>query len=225
MHINLASLTGNTFCNICGKNFKRPEDLARHNASSVHGIFEFPRILSRPVMPRNPNHVTTAEPLGSVQSFECPKCCKKFSSYQALQAHSVDDGNEFTCPRFCYICEKKFKRPDDLARHNDSSVHATRSQRSHHDDDATTAVQMPNIAPFQCPVCSKTFQALEFLQAHLNSPLNDGTNFQCIKCDSRFELVCGLVQHLEITSCSNSMGDIEGQLTNIAAQFSSLSMS
>ncbi|KAM6501672.1 hypothetical protein JOM56_001649 [Amanita muscaria] len=143
----------------------------------------------------------------------CHLCHKSFIDEVTLSQHICFPTTRPARPKIsranhvCTICAKKFKRPQDLAKHTASPVHRqtgapSLTGLSQHvtlsyqqlslncgHNTAAGAEYSPDTPSFQCHVCFKTFHSLQSLEAHLDSPLNDGNEFKCSKCNSHSELI------------------------------------
>jgi len=54
---------------------------------------------------------------------------------------------------------------------------------------------------YECYICHRTFLSLDALNKHLASPAHDDDEFICPKCQRKYKLVSGLVQHIESEVC------------------------
>ncbi|KAF9471473.1 hypothetical protein BDN70DRAFT_819952 [Pholiota conissans] len=177
----------------------------------------------------------------------CFDCERDFASPTSLVQHQnslAHKDRDFKCP----FCNGMFKSPSGIAHHIESGCHkVTRHQVTA----AVHTMQIiPNISvkritgPVQppdstttyiateasfdgtkygCFLCTRRFDTLRGLNAHLNSAAHDDEEFRCPKCQREFTLISGFVQHLESRACGFAKpAEIEGYFTDLTAQFSRL---
>ena len=162
-----------TFCNICGKGYKRMEDLSRHRAEN-HDLYSFQCVHCDQNFTNSlsyKKHSVTVhqekKPFYCVYD-SCGYRSEKFNELEKhLLVHSVD--KQFACPH----CSKRFSQPNGL--------------RSH----LTTCMNMQS---YVCPVCSKTFNRQQGLRDHM--VLHKGTKSHvCNQCGASFNDPRNLGRH------------------------------
>ncbi|KAM6501678.1 hypothetical protein JOM56_001655 [Amanita muscaria] len=196
VHKQVVRRTPRTTCTICEKRFQTPGDLAQHNASSVHRY----------------------------RNTSCFVCPSRFKTPSALAQHV-----ESSCQQL------PFNRHHITAAVQSLNIASKISLRSSIEGSLPVLrISRPLITyqalarsfngrGYQCHICRKTFPALQSLQAHLNSPVHDVDEFKCPKCNTRFKLVSGLVQHLESASCGlSNVRDVERRFAQLTSRFSRL---
>jgi len=177
----------------------------------------------------------------------CFICSRDFSSAAALDQHSssrVHKSRDLNCP----LCSKSFKIPSAIALHIESgachninrhqvtaAVHSlkivptisiTRRLRGAGNVTITSysATELAfNGSTYECYLCHRTFRALNSLNAHLNSPAHDADEFRCPKCKGSFQLISGLIQHIESEVCGMAkFKQVEDQTMALTSQFARL---
>ncbi|KAF9476271.1 hypothetical protein BDN70DRAFT_184669 [Pholiota conissans] len=168
----------------------------------------------------------------------CFDCSRDFASESSLVQHQnslAHEDRNFKCP----FCNGMFKSPSGVALHIESGCHTiTRHQ-------VTAAISVKRITgpvqpptthttyiateasfdgtKYECILCTRRFDTLRGLNAHLNSPAHDDEEFRCPKCRREFTLISGFVQHLESRVCGFAKpAQINGYYANLTDRFSGL---
>ncbi|KAF9477100.1 hypothetical protein BDN70DRAFT_131478 [Pholiota conissans] len=174
----------------------------------------------------------------------CFDCSRDFSFPRALAQHQnslAHKGRDFKCP----FCNGMFKSPSGIAHHIESGCHkVTRHQVTaavhnmqinpnisikrvtgpvHPPNSTTTYIATEasfDGTKYKCFLCTRKFNTLWGLNAHLNSAAHDDEEFRCPKCQREFTLISGFVQHLESRVCGFAKPDeIGGYFANLTAWF------
>ncbi|KAJ3567536.1 hypothetical protein NP233_g6304 [Leucocoprinus birnbaumii] len=156
----------------------------------------------------------------------CFVCSRDFSSENALAQHNASPahrGRTFQCP----FCTSMFKTPSSIAMHIESGCHRINRHQvtaAIHKLNIVPQISIshriegPQGPPtrlitysanerafnghaYECYLCHRTFKSLDRLNQHLNSSTHDDLEFRCPHCASEFQLISGLVQHIESESC------------------------
>ncbi|KAG0706544.1 hypothetical protein DFH29DRAFT_988056 [Suillus ampliporus] len=166
----------------------------------------------------------------------CFVCSRDFSTPTSLDQHAaspVHSALDFECP----LCPKRFKTPSSIVLHIESGTCRNISRAQ-----VIAAVHAPNIVPtisnsrhieggtpcvvtyyvterafngtaYECYLCHRTFCTLGTLNSHINSPAHDADEFKCPKCKWKYELVSGLMQHIESEGCGIARFQVVEDLT------------
>ncbi|KIL61132.1 hypothetical protein M378DRAFT_866856 [Amanita muscaria Koide BX008] len=187
-----------TFCTICEKRFQTPAALAQHNASPIH----------------------------RQRNTSCFVCPSKFKTPSALAQHVESSCRQLPFNRHhitAFVQSLDIASTISLRSSIEGSLPVLQLSRP-----LITYQALPssfNGSGYQCHICRKTFSVIQSLEAHLNSPVHDEDEFKCPKCNTRFKLISGLVQHLESASCGlSNVTDVERRFASLTAPFSRLLM-
>ncbi|XP_073831431.1 uncharacterized protein [Musca autumnalis] len=154
------------------------------------------------------------------KSHYCPQCKATFRFEKQMERHlkKHTDSHRFVC----IVCHDRFKYPFMLHKHNekhhpeevknktklteDKKEALDKSYTCNYCTSAYTNVgglaqhmskKHPEIVPFKCDKCSKTFVVEEHLKIHTNRHMGI-KNFQCELCDKSFSFKFAMKQHMRI---------------------------
>lgn len=150
------------------------------------------------------------------------------------------------------MCDKKFAIPSAIAFHIESGCHGVNRYQvtaAVHSLEAAGTISLTkriegrgisatraithnsatemafNGTAYECYFCHKTFRTLDSLNAHLSSPAHDADEFCCPnkKCNRRYKLVSGLIQHIETEVCGLArFQEVEDFAEVLSTQFAGL---
>ncbi|KIM38251.1 hypothetical protein M413DRAFT_248700 [Hebeloma cylindrosporum] len=187
-------------CNLCAKEFKTRKALSQHKDSLAHRD----------------------------RTLQCLFCHGMFKSASGIAFHLESGCHQVSRHEVtAAVHAMQVSPPISL---NPLMIEAAAAPTVPHtvDDDAAHSFvyAVPssfNGRAYQCHLCYKAFRSLYSLTGHLNSPAHDDDEFMCPKCERRFKLVSGFIQHLESGACGLAKRKaIEAYFNDLSGQFSRL---
>ncbi|XP_053673848.1 zinc finger protein 845-like [Anopheles nili] len=164
-------------CDVCQKQFNKPETLQRHSRY-VHNSEQKAR-KRQYICSRCGRKLPTTAALfdheradcGSSPLYPCNTCGKRYASFSSLKIHQTVHENRL--PFECGYCEKKFRTKGQLKVHD----------RAHTGE-----------KPFRCEVCSKAFPYRESLLTHRTTHTGI-MRYECLDCNQKFSCITNLQSH------------------------------
>lgn len=154
----------------------------------------------------------SAQPMAlPMKRFQCEGCDKSYAHKSSLREHrsAKHENKTFGCTR----CHLEFAYKSSVVRHLDrnrlrrSLVHCRRTELSSDESTiCTNDVRGPQIAlikPFQCLVCSNSYNLKEALRAHYMAAHTDNT-FHCERCEKKLPYMSSLAYLLAMRSRKKS---------------------
>uniref|UniRef100_A0A8C7XBY9 C2H2-type domain-containing protein n=1 Tax=Oryzias sinensis TaxID=183150 RepID=A0A8C7XBY9_9TELE len=162
-------------CSSCDKRFRDQYDMNRH-AMRVHekGDLAFKEEESDP---------STSE---VAETKTCSLCGKYFARQVDMERHMKSHSEER--PYKCSFCEKKFKNPYVLKRH-EKEICKSREQRRAKRKEAASANPPPSAEVTEqkvCPICSRVLPCTADMGKHLRSH-SEERPFICVTCEKGFK--------------------------------------
>uniref|UniRef100_A0A1B0CTR0 Putative c2h2-type zn-finger protein n=1 Tax=Lutzomyia longipalpis TaxID=7200 RepID=A0A1B0CTR0_LUTLO len=125
-------------CSLCSKKYSCPQALKLHTENTHRGV----------------------------KRFSCSICSMRFTQKHSLQSHTMCHTNER--PFCCAICKKGFRRKTTLQMHMNCHTGETPYTCSQCGVGFRTTTALRNHGHnLRCPICSKSFQMIPSLQAHI----------------------------------------------------------
>uniref|UniRef100_A0A1A8QVF0 Zinc finger protein 473 n=1 Tax=Nothobranchius pienaari TaxID=704102 RepID=A0A1A8QVF0_9TELE len=174
-------------CSDCGKRFRDQYDLNRH-MMRVHVKGENPNG-DEVQQTRDP---TTSE---SSEGKTCPLCGKYFARPEDMERHMKSHSDHR--PHECSFCEKKFKNPYVLKRH-EREICKSREQKKPKRKETSLASMEPyseiSVEGKICPICGRILPCTADIAKHLRSH-SEERPFICVTCEKGFKYKDTLKKH------------------------------
>ncbi|XP_034433781.1 zinc finger protein 616-like [Hippoglossus hippoglossus] len=177
-------------CANCDKRFRDHYDMNRHNM----------RVHEKEDMGVNPPEDDPGEPCTSEMSDNknCSLCGKYFARHVDMERHMNSHSEDR--PYKCCYCEKKFKNPYVLKRHQKEICKSRELKKTKRKE-----AQQPNPPPLPpppdgsteskiCPICSRVLPCTADIAKHLRSH-SEERPFICITCEKGFKYKDTLKKH------------------------------
>lgn len=126
-------------CNICSKNFGKPEDLAKHK--EVHSLKDYMCDICE--VGFSSPYDFAVHNFKHIRRYDCPLCNFQTKSRNSVKGHIKRHEGEYTC--FCSICGRGFIGKALLATHEE--IHL-------------------DIRRYVCEFCGKKFAVKRYLDVH-----------------------------------------------------------
>ncbi|XP_028307462.1 zinc finger protein 11-like [Gouania willdenowi] len=163
-------------CGSCGKRFRDHYDLNRHNMR-VHEKSELEEDVADPAIP------------DVLEEKNCSLCGKYFARQVDMERHMKSHSEDR--PYKCLFCQKKFKNPYILNRH-EKDICKRRRRR-----EALSSPQQsaePLAEGRVCPICNRILPCTADIAKHLRSH-SEERPFICVTCEKGFKYKDTLKKH------------------------------
>ncbi|XP_041833320.1 zinc finger protein 420-like isoform X2 [Melanotaenia boesemani] len=177
-------------CSSCDKRFRDNYDLIRHTMR-VHKKGE----MSKSVKDDDSVDPSTSETL---ENKNCYLCGKYFARQVDMERHMKSHSEDR--PYKCSFCEKKFKNPYVLKRH-EKEICKSRDQKRPKRKEAPLSNPQPppevSVEGKICPICRRVLPCTADLAKHLRSH-SEERPFICVTCEKGFKYKHTLKKHQSI---------------------------
>ncbi|XP_029018710.1 zinc finger protein 14-like isoform X1 [Betta splendens] len=173
-------------CSNCDKRFRDHYDMNRHNM----------RVHEKEETGNNGKEEDSADPSTSevADNKNCVLCGKYFARRVDMERHMKSHSEDR--PYKCSFCEKKFKNPYVLKRHQ-REICKSREKRPKRRDVQRSSPQPPAETSTEgkvCPICSRVLPCTADIAKHLRSH-SEERPFICITCEKGFKYKDTLKKH------------------------------
>uniref|UniRef100_UPI0037E782CB zinc finger protein 11-like n=1 Tax=Semicossyphus pulcher TaxID=241346 RepID=UPI0037E782CB len=174
-------------CANCDKRFRDHYDMNRHNM----------RVHEKEDMSNNTNEEGSVDPSTSDMSENktCALCGKYFARQVDMDRHMKSHSEDR--PYNCCFCEKKFKNPYVLKRHQKEICKSRELKRPKKREMQRSNPQPPSEGAAEgkiCPICSRVLPCTADIAKHLRSHTEERP-FICITCEKGFKYKDTLKKH------------------------------
>uniref|UniRef100_A0A1A8IL97 Zinc finger protein 473 n=1 Tax=Nothobranchius kuhntae TaxID=321403 RepID=A0A1A8IL97_NOTKU len=174
-------------CSSCDKRFRDHYDLNRHEMR-VHEKGEFSKSINDEDL-EDPNAFEVLE------TKTCLLCGKYFARQVDMERHMKSHSEDR--PYKCSYCEKKFKNPYVLKRH-EREICKSREQKKPRRKETSLASMEPyseiSVEGKICPICSRILPCTADIAKHLRSH-SEERPFICVTCEKGFKYKDTLKKH------------------------------
>lgn len=175
-------------CDNCDKRFRDHYDMNRHNM----------RVHEKEETSSNGKEEESADPSTSemAENKNCLLCGKYFARRVDMERHMRSHSEER--PYKCAYCEKKFKNPYVLKRHQREICKSREQKRPRRRDAPRSSPQPPAAGASAegkvCPICSRILPCTADIAKHLRSH-SEERPFVCVTCEKGFKYKDTLKKH------------------------------
>ena len=165
--------TGLQCCSKCGKTFKSPSDLKRHETTHTNDK-PFKCSYCDVRFTRGDSKKKHEKIHKGDKLHDCNHCKKKFTEEFQLERHRHEINHKEEQPSTCSKCAYKFTDSEDMKKH----------EKTHSGD-----------KPFDCKKCEKTFGQAAHLRRHEMKVHVEEKPYSCSQCEKKFHNLKNMKRH------------------------------